>query len=760
MVDDTLGTFQSPAFSTAQNDFFVSPFKEVTSDGRVYKLLAEAIQDKNNNPDVAPLLWDNKWGNDSKQGNNSVPEVVSFSFPLEGGIYLPYGGSQPNSILKFSTNQKDAAKHALQRYADVADINFVDKGTLSAAIRYGNTSAPATAEATTDPGYGEAYQPGPTAPEPKIVDGDVWIFRSYAEQSPDVVKPAKDWQPGTKGQYLILHETGHALGLKHPHEGIYTNANINSVENTVMSIKPFVAGSGQDTLPFYLDPTTPIYIYPTTPMPYDIAALQFIYGVNWGHNVEDTTYKFDGKTQFYETIWDAGGTDTIDFSAATTNTYISLLNGNLTTKDATGKTVSKTSEIFGTGGTHKLLIAFEPGDAPPVDKPNANALIENAIGGSGKDFLEGNKAGNLLVAASGSGSGPVPTIVNGSFEGGNYAKTSSDDFATLPSAQAQLTGWSVQQTVDWVQSLWTAADGSKSIDLSGDNAGAVSQSIDGLVKGLSYRVAFDLSGDFFDGTGVKNGKLSIDGQEYLFDFARPDDWRVDNMGWVDKAFTFTFRGLDNVLKFESLENSFFGPVIDNVRFEPLSDNDRAKLAAGSGGNDTLVGGGGDDVLVVSPTLDRIWGSYKNPDVRDNAQSDGNDIFMITADSLQPYPTEHNKQENTVIHGFGHHSRVDLDPTTGKQIFPYGNGDKIDLSGLDAHRTGDWQLVHPGDALKPGTIRVVDPGWKWDGYPASLLQGLDSKGNYFQMFIVDGSANERDYGVRDFVGVTSNFSDLL
>ncbi|SUS07117.1 putative Serralysin [uncultured Defluviicoccus sp.] len=582
---------------------------------------------------IKAVLNDNKWGD-----GTTIPEgdhlKVTYSFPTDKFTYenkneLPqyhieylgstelYGFENQNI---FTEQQQSAATDILQLYADVADLKFVlNDPANKAAIRFANTTG--TLIGAGNDGIGEGAQPNSVAELKKNEAGDVWISASYGGTKNSSQFP-KPWEPGSQGHYLILHETGHALGLKHPHEDPNKDPTIDSIDKTVMSIQAFPGGAESDE-PFY----------PTTPMPYDIAALQYIYGVNWAHNTDDTTYKFVLEPQspekqpvgqqFYETIWDAGGTDTIDFSAAQSPATINLNNGQFSTIDKSD-------------GTYRVAIAFARTD-DPQDDPTTPAnegrddTIENAIGGSGNDTIRGNDAANSLTGNAGN----------------DYLSGELGD---------------------------DSLDGGNGLDKLYGGAG----------------------NDTVDGGAGNDEALGGDGNDWI-EMGDGDDWARGETG-----------------------------------------NDTLD---GGSGRDTLYGGGGNDLLVGQPTLDRLIGSYK--DSRD-PHPDGIDVFKIVADDIPPYVTG---QNNTILYTFGH--RLD-------ERGYYGNGDKIDLSEFGG---GGWKLIHSRDPLQPGTIKVTNHTWSVDGYATSLLVGKDKDGDYFQLFIDDGSAYGWDYRVKDFIGVTSDFPDL-
>ena len=60
---------------------------------------------------------------------------------------------------------------------------------------------------------------------------------------------------------------------------------------------------------------------------YDLNALQWKYGVNDTTNLEDNVYTINYTDFIFETIWDAGGTDTFDLRNNIGNTTLDLNSG-------------------------------------------------------------------------------------------------------------------------------------------------------------------------------------------------------------------------------------------------------------------------------------------------------------------------------------------------------------------------------------------------------------------------------------------------
>ncbi|WP_238369687.1 M10 family metallopeptidase [Heliomarina baculiformis] len=153
---------------------------------------------------------------------------------------------------------------------------------------------------------------------------------------------------------LILHEIGHAMGLKHPHADPTLDEAFDSNKYSVMSYESN-PDNGEDSDAMML---------------FDVYALQDIWGAA-DYNTGDDTYT-GKRTDTVDTIWDTGGIDSLDAGA----------NGNAVVIDLNQGAFSQF------GAYDDVVIAYG------VD-------IENAVGSAFDDDITGNALGNRLEGGTG-----------------------------------------------------------------------------------------------------------------------------------------------------------------------------------------------------------------------------------------------------------------------------------------------------------------------------------------------------------------------
>ena len=182
---------------------------------------------------------------------------------------------------------------------------------------------------------------------------------------------------------------------------------------------------------------------------------------------------------------------------------------------------------------------------------------------------------SLYLAAAAAALAAFPagaaTITNGSFELGS----NPGSFTTLNNGDStSITGWTVGGGgVDYIGSYWEAADGQRSVDLSALSAGSISQDINDLIIGRTYRITFALAGNP-DGPGSTRLALvsaAPGGLTAVETYTIGAGTSRSNMNWQDRSYTF-LAGANSVrLTFESGENNPFGPALDNVRLSVVPE---------------------------------------------------------------------------------------------------------------------------------------------------------------------------------------------
>lgn len=299
----------------------------------------------------------------SYQWNNS--NTITYSFYEDDIFKGAYYGSEKN-VREVSNKVKDSVREIMGWLETVVEIDFVEVAETNSStygqIRYMLSDSPS---------YAWAYYPNNFWD----IGGDVHLRASY-ESKGDTNGFQND--PGKHGYMTLIHETLHALGLKHPQDGsLNLPTNDDNTAHTVMSYK-FTGNSAG------------------TAMPYDIAALQYLYGAK-AHNTSNDTYTFgkttdvwivNGKTvlesphRFKQTIWDSGGIDTLDFSQLSFNDsgYRFDLNpgGWLIANN-----VNRQNTNQGNYYNYGTSIAFD-------------VTIENIIASSSSDYIVANSAANIF----------------------------------------------------------------------------------------------------------------------------------------------------------------------------------------------------------------------------------------------------------------------------------------------------------------------------------------------------------------------------
>lgn len=171
------------------------------------------------------------------------------------------------------------------------------------------------------------------------------------------------------------------------------------------------------------------------------------------------------------------------------------------------------------------------------------------------------------------------TVINGSFELGMDPNASDGlNIGMAAPDSSTILGWSLTSgTIDYIGARWEAADGARSVDLSGVSSGTLSQSIDGFTIGLAYEVRFMLAANPEGGSPIKAVSVSVGNDSGVFSFERP---QLDgSMGWSEQRFGFTATAPILTLSFTSLNTDASGPALDGVRIQVVPELETCAMAA-------------------------------------------------------------------------------------------------------------------------------------------------------------------------------------
>ena len=322
--------------------------------------------------------------------------TITFSFPSAGATWSGYTADQEPFKAEYTTpnaSQQATMRAELAVWDRLISPTFVETADPG-QIRIAFTNVKAI---TGEDSWGFAYSPPTNGGPGSAKSGDIWI---------DSGKAGSSFAPLGYDYMATMHEMGHALGLKHPFgEGQALPTEYDNYRYTIMSYTP---NSDNQWVTFSTNGNilqgSRVGVYPTTPMLLDVAAIQARYGADPSTAADDTVYTFDQSKPIMQTIYDAGGNDTIDVSSHTRASIIDLTPGAFSSiaKFTIGEQAAMFKAQIG-GANSYIDSVFNSQSYTWTDNLAIanNTTVENARGGSGNDRIQGNFADNYLSGGAG-----------------------------------------------------------------------------------------------------------------------------------------------------------------------------------------------------------------------------------------------------------------------------------------------------------------------------------------------------------------------
>jgi Ca2+-binding RTX toxin-like protein len=383
--------------------------------------------------------------------------------------------------------------------------------------------------------------------------GDVYLnINSQANYLPS-------YEPGSDGWFLLLHELGHSLGLKHLHDDGGTGRPTSQQVGLGLFDKDYFSiMSYQDDAAWNHTSWDP-----ATPMVADALALQYLYGKNLSTGAGDSTY-FLQRTNDYRSIWDASGTDTVDAGSSTEGWVINL--PDQTYSALVDTKVGSAVPVIDYGAPFPTDLVWLLGD---YERVNGSAYGDVIVGNSLDNVISGGAGDDVIAGGAGrdviDGEAGVDTA-----DYSDKAGAVSVTLAGAVNATVSVAG-SVEDTIRNVENL---TGGSGNDQLVGDGQVNVLKggSGDDILKGGA-------------GTDVLDGEVGVDTADYS---DKTSAVSATLAGGANASVSVAGSVEDTI---RNVENLTGGSGNDQLRGDGL-----ANILKGGAGDDILRGGAGSDVL--------------------------------------------------------------------------------------------------------------------------------------------------------------------
>ncbi|MFO1151169.1 MAG: matrixin family metalloprotease [Alsobacter sp.] len=597
--------------------------------------------------DYSALISGSAWGGIEVIGK---PVIVTYSFPTVASDYLAsvdgFTSATVSSFQAFSASEQAQARTALAEWAAASGLTFIEvapgHGDINFQIVDFNT--------TSSPSYssygGVAFYP--------FGDWNYFTYPSFSgdlDASGDVFMNSQLASGETVSYGTLLHEIGHAIGLKHPTE-VVTNyaANPIVVHDQVLSsddpTRTIMATVGDNSAT-----GTPHLL------PLDVAAAAYLYGAAGqggvyttsatGSNSSVSAWSWDAVTQILSQTGTAAddamrGTSVADsLDGQGGNNSLFGLAGNDTLTSGAGNDLLH-------GGTGDDSMSGGAGDDTYLVDSVSDGILEQP--GQGFDSVLSTistvLAPNVELlqlfgqGLTGSGNGLANTIFGDGSHAGWLLGLGNDDYMVAGSGADTLDGGTGNDSLYGgdgndlyvVDSVFDLV-GEPSTDGSGIDTilSSVSLVLPGSVENLTLTGADSINGtgngldNVLVGNGAANrltgndGADTLDGglgADTLIGGLGNDTFVVDDAG--DAVFESAGEGIDTIFSSitktlgSTVENLVLTGVLGingtgNASDNVLTGNEAGNALNGAGGNDTLDGAGGNDVLIGGTGADSLSG---------------------------------------------------------------------------------------------------------------------------------------------------------